>query len=129
LQRQLKAELQAIEQGLGSAATQATQARGELLAESLGTPKTTYELTVRHAAAARYMLSVEGQPNAVFSASKFKRILAQVKAEAGPEADISLRWHRALIESYSADPTFQRGMQQSEPMRRAWAAYVAKYGR
>jgi hypothetical protein len=128
LQKKLKTTLHAVEQGIRGAVTRSTQSREELLLESLGTPKSTYELTVRHAAAARYIASVEGQPNAVFSASAFKRMLAQVKAEAGPEAAASLRWHRALIKTYSADPDFAKAMQQSEPMRTAWTVYKAQFG-
>lgn len=128
----LTTEWQAADQSLAidvkTASTYAAQSRAELLTESLGTPKTTYELTVRHAAAARYIKSIEGQPNAVFSATQFQRILAEVKLEAGPEGAVSLRWHQALIKNYTDDRTFIAAMNHSEPMKQAWAAYRSKYG-
>ena len=128
----LSAQLQTAEHevthAVADAAAVATQSRADLLTESLGTPKTTYELTVRHATAARYMQSIEGEANAVFSASKFEAILEAVEAEAGPENEVSLRWHRALVGSYLVDAQFDTAMQRSEPMRAAWAAYKQRYG-
>jgi hypothetical protein len=128
LQGQLQTAIQNVQRGLDDLANRATQSRSELLMQSLGTAKTTYELTIRHAATARYMQSIEGQAGAVFSAAKFKSLLAEVKKEAGPEAEVSRRWHRALIERYGADAEFQSAMQQSTAMRQAWAAYKAQYG-
>jgi hypothetical protein len=116
-----------VQRRIDDFANRATQVRGDLLMESLGTPKTTYELTIRHAAAARYFKSIEGQADPVFSASKFKALMTEVKKEAGPEAKVSQAWHRALIERYSTDTEFQSAMQQGTAMQRAWAAYEAQY--
>jgi hypothetical protein len=132
LRKQLKAATQDVERGLADTRGRAAQSRNELLMQSLGTPKTTYELTIRHAAAARYMQSIEGQANARFSASKFKAIMADARNEAlqgRSEIEVSLLWHRALIERYSADKTFDKAMgAEGTPMREAWSAYKALYG-
>jgi hypothetical protein len=129
LQERLQAATQDVQRGLADARGRATQSRGELLMQSLGTPKTTYELTIRHATAARYMQSIEGQADARFSASKFKALMAEVKKEAGPEAKVSQLWHRALIERYSKDATFRNAMtEHGTAMKEAWTAYKAQYG-
>ena len=124
----LKAAMNTVDVSLKQIAAQAVQTRDELLIESLGSPKTTYELTVRHAAAARYMHSIEGQANPVFDAAKFKQILAAVKTEAGPESAVSLKWHREFVGAHARDATFAEAMQQSPAMLEAWSAYKAKYG-
>jgi hypothetical protein len=132
LQKQLEAATQDVQRGLADTRGRALQSRGELLMQSLGTPKTTDELTIRHAAAARYIHSIEGQADARFSASKFKAIVADVRSEARQgrsEIEVSLLWHRALIERYGADKTFDKGMgPEGTPMRAAWNAYKTQYG-
>ena len=129
LRERLQAATQDVQRGLADARGRATQSRSELLMQSLGTPKTTYELTIRHATAARYMQSIEGQADARFSASKFKALMAEVKKEAGPEASVSQLWHRTLIERYSKDATFRNAMtEHGTPMKEAWTAYKAQYG-
>jgi hypothetical protein len=105
----------------------AIRSRMDMLHEAFGTPATTYELTVRHVAAARYLLSIQGQPGAVFSASKYQSIISEVRREAGGKDSVGLTWHRAFIKSHEANADFIKGMEQSEPMRKAWAAYKAKY--
>ncbi len=128
LQGKVRAANTKIDAAIKAAAGQSTQMRSEVLQESLGGESTTYELTVRHAAAARYLQSVDGQPNAVFSAAKFKQILAAVKAEAGPAAVTGPQWHRELLQIYSADKGFNRAMNQSVSMQQAWAAYKQRFG-
>jgi hypothetical protein len=122
-----------VQRRLDDFAARAVQSRGELFTQSLGTPQTTYDLTIRNVTALRYMKSIKEQPKARFSASKFKAIMADVRSEARqgrrPETEISLTWHRALIERYSADKTFDKGMgPEGSPMREAWNAYKALYG-
>ena len=124
----IKAAKTTVDVSLKQIAAQAVQTRGELLMESLGSPKTTYELTVRHAAAARYMQSTGGQDDHVFDAARFKQILAAVKVEAGPESAVSLKWHRAFVQTHARDANFTEAMQQSPAMLEAWSAYKAKYG-
>jgi hypothetical protein len=129
LNEKLQTATQQVQAGLNDLATGAKQSRGELLMQSLGTPKTTYELTIRHATMARYIASIVGQPDAVFSAAKFKSLMAEVKKEAGPEAEVSRRWHSALIKRYGAEPEFQSAMAQSPAMKQAWADYKAQHGK
>jgi hypothetical protein len=128
LQGKVRAVNTKIDAAIKSATGQSTQMRTEVLQESLGSEATTYELTVRHAAAARYLQSVEGQPDAVFNAARFKEILAAVKAEAGPAEAIGKLWHRELLQVYGADKGFVRAMNQSVPMQQAWAAYKQRFG-
>ena len=126
---ELNAANTSIEVSLKQVTKLASQARGELLLESLGNPKTTYRLTTEHAATARYMQSVNGDTEAVFSAAKYKKILAEVRAEAGNEATTSLKWHRALVKTYAADADFVKAMENGNPaMKAAWEAYKVKYG-
>lgn len=124
----LNAANTAVDVSIKQIAAQAVQTRGEMLVESLGTPKTTYELTVRHAAAARYLQSIEAQTNPVFNTAKFKQILAAVKVEAGAEKVVSLKWHREFVRVQTRDATFNEAMQQSPAMRQAWSDYKARYG-
>ncbi len=129
LQSELNAANASIEVSLKQVTQLATQARGELLLESLGNPKTTYRLTTEHAATARYMELVKGDTEAIFSAAKYKKILAEVKAEAGNEATTSLKWHRTLVKTYAANADFVKAMENGNPaMKAAWEAYKVKYG-
>jgi hypothetical protein len=126
---ELNAANASIEVSLKQVTKLATQARGELLLESLGNPKTTYRLTTEHAATARYMESVRGDTEAVFSAAKYKKILAEVKAEAGDEVVTGLKWHRTLVKTYAANADFVKAMENGNPaMKAAWDAYKLKYG-
>ncbi len=113
---------------LADARSNNTKIAGQLLEESLGTPQTTFELTVRHAAAARYMQTVEGQAGAVFEYTKFEAILKQVRAEAGDASQVGSTWHRELLASYGADADFMAAMAQRPAMAEAWAAYKQKCG-
>ena len=74
------------------------------------------------------MQSIEGQPNPIFDAAKFKQIMAAVKAEAGPEGAVSLKWHREFVRTQARDSTFKEAMKQSPAMEQAWESYKAKYG-
>jgi hypothetical protein len=103
------------------------RSRVDLLHQSLGTPATTYALTTRQTAAARYMNSIKQQPDAAFDANKFRKILAQVEKEAGPAEVTGPQWHKKKISAYTQDKDFSNAMKQSPAMAEAWRYYTKKY--
>jgi hypothetical protein len=129
LQAKVAQAQQDIAAALSDARKNATKIAGQLLEEGLGNPQTTYELTVRHAAAARYVQSIEGQRDAVFDYAKFESILKQVQAEAGDPAQAGLRWHREIVNVHEGNAKFKEAMAQRPEMANAWAAYKKKFGR
>jgi hypothetical protein len=120
---------QTVQSGIAVAASSPKQNRLDMLTESFGTPQTTYALTVRHAAAARYMKSIEGKRDAVFDANKFRGILKEVKTEAkraGLTGEL-MHWH--MLNTYATDRGFQDAIKASSPqMQDAWRTYRQSHG-
>ena len=119
---------QDLKQGLEVMAGSARQSRAHVMHQSFGTPATTYALTTRHAAAARYMQTIEGQPLAVFDANKYRLILKEVQMEAGPALKTGPVWHKQMLKTYDADHFFQDAMNTNPAMGQAWRDYKAQFG-
>jgi hypothetical protein len=119
---------QTMTQGLAAMAASAKQSRAHVMHQSFGTPATTYALTTRHAAAARYMKTIEAQPLAVFDANKYRLILKEVQMEAGPALKTGPVWHKQMLKTYDADHFFQDAMNANPALGQAWRDYKAQFG-
>jgi hypothetical protein len=123
-----RAAEQLLAQDFAALAASSKQSRAHVMHQSFGTPDTTYALTTRHAAAARYMRTIEGQERALFDANTFRRILKEVEGEAGPAAETGPLWHKQMLETYASNHFFQDAMNANPAMGQAWRDYKAQFG-
>ena len=119
---------QTMTQGFEAIAASAKQSRAHVMHQSFGTPATTYALTTRHAAAARYMKTIEKQAGAVFDANQYRLILKEVQREAGPASTTGLAWHKQMLKTYAKNHFFQDAMTDNPAMGQAWRDYKAQFG-
>jgi hypothetical protein len=123
-----KALDQTLKQSLEAVAASAQQSRAHGMHQSFGTPASTYALTTRHAAAARYMATIEKQEHAVFDANQFRRILKEVEHEAGTAEKTGPIWHKQMLKTYVGDRIFQDAMKANPAMGEAWNQYKTPFG-